>query len=506
MSGTGVPHAFELALPSPAEMAEIDRRAVALGVPVETLMERAGLAVAEVARAVLDRLGQPRGTVLVLAGPGNNGGDGWVAARHLAAAGLACRAATAVSDPASLGGAAGWAARQWSGPTVPLAEAFAAARPDLVIDALFGAGLSRAIEGEARTAIETLNSAGLPVLAVDVPSGLDGATGEVRGAAVAAGWTVTFERRKPGHLLLPGRLLCGEVCVRPIGMPPEALAGVPVQTWANAPGLWHDLLPRPAASAHKYRRGHAVVVSGPAHRTGACRLAARGALRIGAGLVTVASPPDAVPVHAAHLTAIMIEPCEPAGGLARILADPRRNAVVVGPGGGIGEPTLDHLWAALDSPAGVVIDADGLTTLAPERAGLIKRLARRKSGAPVVLTPHEGEFARLFPELVGDRLTRARTAAALAGAVVLLKGPDTVIAEPDGRAAINDSAPPTLATAGSGDVLAGFVTGLIAQGMPGFEAAAAAVWLHGAAAARFGPGLIAEDLPEMLPGVLAALA
>jgi hydroxyethylthiazole kinase-like uncharacterized protein yjeF len=380
----------------------------------------------------------------------------------------------------------------------------------LVVDGLFGAGLSRPLEGAPAQIVEALND--LPVVAIDMPSGVSGDTGEALGAVyVRATLTVTFFRKKPGHLLLPGRALCGEIVLGDIGIPAEAAnitassseaVGHKKSLHENTPTLWR--IPRPGAEGHKYSRGHCVVVSGPAHTTGAARLAARGALRVGAGLVSVASPPEAVMVHAAHLTAIMIKPFEGAAGLSALLADKRLNAVVLGPGLGVGSRTHEMVVAALTSGASVVLDADAITSFKDDSEFLFRLLHER-----CVLTPHAGEFERLFPGLLdqsASKLEAARAAAKRAGCVVLLKGADTVIAAPAGKAAINANAPPSLATAGAGDVLAGFVAGLMAQGMAAFEAAACATWLHGEAATRFGPGLIAEDLPEMLPAVLAQLA
>jgi NAD(P)H-hydrate epimerase len=370
------------------------------------------------------------------------------------------------------------------------------------------------LEGAYAQIVEGLND--LPVVAIDMPSGVSGDTGQpLGGVYVKAALTVTFFRKKPGHLLLPGRALCGEIILGDIGIPAEA-AGTKLHE--NTPALWH--VPRPRLDSHKYARGHCLVVSGPAHATGAARLAARGALRVGAGLVSVASPPDAVMVHAAHLTAVMIKPFEGAAGLSGLLSDKRLNAVVLGPGLGVGSKTHEMVVAALTSGAGasaqagatkkgVVLDADAITSFQDDCEFLFRLLHDR-----CVLTPHAGEFERLFPGLLdqsASKLDAARAAANRAGCVVLLKGADTVIAAPSGpngqqRAAINANAPPDLATAGAGDVLAGFVAGLMAQGMPAFEAAACGTWLHGDAATRFGPGLIAEDLPEMLPAVLGGLS
>ena len=315
---------------------------------------------------------------------------------------------------------------------------------------------------------------------------------------------MTFFRRKPGHLLLPGRLNCGEVTLADIGIKDAVLDDVEPQTFANAPALWLPAYRWPRLAGHKYDRGLALVVSGPKSATGAARLAARGALRAGAGLVTLASPSDAVAVNAAQLTAVMIEPFEGAAGLAAIMSDRRKNAALIGPGAGLDEVTRDAVKTLLESGAGVVLDADALSAFADQAEGLFGAVSGRASAT--VLTPHEGEFARLFGDFEGSKLERARRAAERAGAVVVLKGADSVIAAPDGRAAINENAPAWLATAGAGDVLAGFIAAHLAQGMPAFEAAAAAVWLHGAAAKAFGPGLIAEDLPESLPQVLSDLA
>jgi NAD(P)H-hydrate epimerase len=293
--------------------------------------------------------------------------------------------------------------------------------------------------------------------------------------------------------------------VADIGIPENVLSAIAPQTWANHFSIWLAQFQWPSIDANKYDRGHAVAVSGPADGTGAARLGARGALRAGAGLVTVASPIDALATNAAHLTAIMLKPFQDPGGLAEILADQRKNAVLIGPAVGIGEETRQLAHVVLTSGAAAVLDADVITSFASDSDALWAAIAEHKS-RPVVLTPHEGEFERLFPDLMdGPKLERARAAAKRSGAIVLLKGADTVIAAPDGRAAINENATPWLATAGAGDVLGGIITGLLAQRMPVFEAACAGVWLHGEAADAVGPGLIAEDLPEQLPAILARL-
>ena len=480
-----------------AEMYAADRFAAEHGVPSLTLMENAGRAVAD---EIVKRW-PPRKTI-VLCGPGNNGGDGFVVARLLKARGWGVRLALLGSREALKGDAAHMAAR-WTGDVQALSPRELAGA-ELVVDALFGAGLQRPLEGAARDIVLALNRADAPVVAVDIPSGLHGDLGRALDeVCVQADATVTFFRKKPAHVLMPGRMECGDVVVFQIGIPDAALEFIQPRIFENGPELWGRDFPRPDPLGHKYARGHALIVSGPAFATGAARLAARGALRIGAGLASVASPPDAVAVNAAHLTSIMVKPFADAAALAGLLRDKRFNAVVIGPGCGVGLPTRELVSAVMESGAAAVLDADALTSFAADPKALF-RLLRPSS----VLTPHEGEFEAVFPGLLKrspSRVEAVRAAAAAAKCVVLLKGPDTAVAEPSGRLCISTNAPPQLATAGSGDVLAGFIAGLLAQGMEPFKAAAAAAWLHGEAANLFGPGLISEDLPEQLPALLRRL-
>lgn len=482
-----------------SEMYEADRLTIASGVPGEVLMEAAGRGVAEAVMARRDP-----GSVLVLCGPGNNGGDGFVAARLLADAGWTVTLALLGPRDSLKGDAAAMAGR-WNGSVHDLHDHLDMDQ-DVIIDALFGAGLARPVEGRPADVIEAANGSAALRVAVDVPSGLDGDSGCARGAVFNAHVTVTFFREKPGHLLLPGRACCGDVELVDIGIPDAVIDRIDPRTWGNGPAHWLGQWPWPKSGGHKYSRGHAVVVSGPVHSVGAATLAAYGALRIGSGLVTVACPRDAVGPLATKLTAVMIAPLDDADGLNRILQDVRKNAVLIGPGNGVSAVTRDRVTKVLDGAVGagrgVVLDADALTVFADQPDDLFNSLNENS-----VITPHDGEFFRLFPDLKQSesKLDRARRAATRAGAVVVLKGADTVIAAPDGRALINDNAPPDLATAGAGDVLAGMITGLMAQGMPAFEAAGAAVWVHGAAGAAFGVGLIAEDLWAEIPLVLARL-
>jgi ADP-dependent NAD(P)H-hydrate dehydratase / NAD(P)H-hydrate epimerase len=476
-----------------AQMRSADAAAIAAGIAGIELMENAGAALAEAIMARFVRI-----PAIVLCGPGNNGGDGFVVARRLAQAGWPVRVAL-LGRQERLHGDAATAAKAWSGDIVSL-EPGVLQGAGLVVDALFGAGLTRPIEGVARATIEAVKEASLPVVAVDIPSGIDGDTGAILGVAAPARLTVTFHRVKPGHLLLPGREYIGELVIADIGIPDYVTAQLEVRSWANRPRLWQTLLPRRTASSHKYRHGHGLVLGGGPASSGAARMAARAALRAGAGLVTVICPEPALAIYAAQLTAVMIAPDTDQVGFVRQLEDPRRNAILLGPGGGVGEDLRQRVMAALASGKACVLDADALTSFADQPSALFAAI-----DGPCLLTPHEGEFQRLFDH-EGDKLTRVRNAAAESGAVVLLKGADTVVAAPDGRAVVQAEAPASLATAGSGDVLAGVALGLLAQSMPVFEAAAAAVWLHSEAARGLGVGMIAEDLIEALPGPLTELA
>lgn len=497
---------FELL--TPEEMARADRLTMEGGIKDGfALMLAAGRAVADIAQHMFPQK-QP---VAVLCGPGNNGGDGYVAAQYLLEAGY--EAVCFAAAPPRQGTDAMRASIFYKGQVRDLNE-FSPVSFGGIIDALYGAGLARAVEGAQATVIDAVNASGLPVVAVDLPSGISGATGMALGAAMRAKTTVTFFRKKPGHLLQPGRAHCGIIHIADIGIPDRILGEINPRVFENSPELWADSLPSPAVDAHKYSRGHAAVFSGAMHSTGAARLSAMAAARSGAGAVTLLSPPDALAVNAAHLTSIMVRETRSQQDAAQFITDRKVTAAVLGPGYGNPAFARDYTKMLLSAASGkagqfrgLVLDADGITAFENKPDELFD--THRSSATALVLTPHEGEFKRLFPDIAEDntsKIDKARKAAMRANAVVIYKGPDTVIAEPGGLAVINSNGTPFLATAGSGDVLTGIVCGLLAQGMAPFAAACASVWVHADAARRFGHGLIAEDLPAQLPAVWSSLS
>ncbi|KZB67896.1 bifunctional ADP-dependent (S)-NAD(P)H-hydrate dehydratase/NAD(P)H-hydrate epimerase [Thalassospira lucentensis] len=471
------------------QMYEADRKTIDAGTAGDVLMENAGAAVV----AEIVSRWTPR-SVTVLCGPGNNGGDGFVVARLLRHAGWSVRLGL-LCEAEKLTGDAALNAGRWDGAVERLSPALLVGA-DLIVDCLFGAGLARSIEGELAELVCAVNACGVPVIAVDVPSGVDGNGGEVRGVSIKADVTVTFCRSKPGHYLLPGRVLCGQLIVCDIGITDQTIRDIRPSLMRNEPGIWRAGIHWPGVDGHKYHRGHLLVVGG-ASMTGAGRLVARAARRAGAGLLTVVADPSALPVYAADSPGIMTAPI---ASMDDLLKDCRHNALIIGPGFGVGDETCSRIIPLLHYCRCTVLDADALTSFAEQPSTLFFAIQ-----GPTVLTPHEGEFARLFPDIEGDKLSRARAAAKRSGATVLIKGADTVIAAPDGRAAINAIDAPWLATAGSGDVLAGIIGGLMAQGMEMFDAACMGAWLHARAGADLGPGLIAEDIPEHLPVLLGEL-
>lgn len=473
------------------KMGDAEQMAMATGISGVTLMENAGHAVAEQIKKLW-----PQRPVSVLCGPGNNGGDGFVVARLLAAAGWPVRVGLLCTQD-KLQGEALHHAKLWQGNIEPLSVALLEGA-GLIVDALFGSGLTRVIDGNAAKVLSAIQEYGIPVVAVDVPSGVMGDTGVSLGA-ITANITVTFFRKKPAHLLMPGRSLCGEVIVADIGIPSSALNSIKTDVFENSPQLWGGYLPEPNAKANKYTRGHALVYGGYP-MTGAARLAAHASARAGAGLTSIACPENALPVYAASLASIIVKPLATADDFSALLADKRLSAALIGPGAGLSKNIRQFITILLASGLPVVLDADAITAFKGEPEKLKQAIIH-----PCVMTPHEGEFAGIF-NFTGDKLTRARSAAQYTGAIIILKGYDTVITSPDGRAIINSNAPATLATAGSGDVLSGIILGLLAQKMEPFLAAAAAVWLHAEAANEFGPGLIADDIADMLPRVFRKLS
>jgi hydroxyethylthiazole kinase-like uncharacterized protein yjeF len=482
------------------EMRRADQITIDSGTPSITLMENAGRGVAE---EVVRRF--PRGSkVLVCCGPGNNGGDGFVCARTLRERGyhvrlaLLCKPEELRPDPKEM-------ARRWDEGIEALTPR-AVEGAEVIVDAIWGSGLQGPVNGVVAEIIDDVKQRQLPVVAVDVPTGIDATFGNIHGIAFDAVSTVTFFRRKTGHMLLPGKRNCGEVRAVDIGIPKTVLAEVAPQTFLNEPDFWLRYYPRLKRDGHKYDRGHAVVVSGPMESTGASRMSARAALRIGAGLVSLATSKSAFYINAAQLTSVMLAVYEGGPGLAEVLiSDPRRNAALIGPGAGATDETRENVAAVLSSEATVIIDAEGLTAFEAQPQELFALIQQRS--APTILTPHKGEFDRLFPELgnAESKLEQAKRAAEISGGVIVFKGPDTVVSAPDGLSAITEQAPPWLATAGTGDVLAGMITGLCAQGMSPFDAAVAAVWMHAELARTIGPGMISEDMPDVMPTLVQRL-
>lgn len=481
------------------EMIRAEKLAIEAGTSSLTLMENAGSSVAE---DVVRRFA--RGSkIVILCGPGRNGGDGFVAARRLRERGFHIRLAL-LGEKEKLPPEPMEMAKRWDESIEPMSpQCLDGAQ--VIVDAIFGTGLRDDVRDIPAQMIEEITKRRLPVVAVDMPTGVDATSGQIRGSAFKAVSTVTFFRRKTGQVLFPGRLYCGDVTAADIGIPASVMKDVGPRVFSNQPELWLKYYPRLKIDGHKYDRGHAVVVSGEMERTGASRLAARGALRVGAGLVSVATSKAAFYINAAQLTSIMVDAFEGPEGLSGLLADPRKNAVLIGPGAGVSQETQELVSAVLASEAGVVIDADGLSAFADEPVHLFDQIKQRT--APVIITPHEGEFARIFPDLAEktSKLERARRAAQISGAVVVLKGPDTVIAAPNGVAGLTENGKPWLATAGTGDVLAGVILGLLAQGMEALDAAMAGVWLQGEVARVCGPGMISEDMADRLPEVLHEL-
>ncbi|KZL21842.1 Bifunctional NAD(P)H-hydrate repair enzyme Nnr [Pseudovibrio axinellae] len=494
---------------TPLQMKKADRLTIEGGTSGLTLMHNAGKVVLEALQEIL----YPHSRILVLCGPGNNGGDGFVVAQLASDEGFDVRVAL-VCDPAALTGDAELAYDEMSLDLTSLENMRSlmeeVSDDDVIVDALFGAGLSRPLDYEILQLVQRINASSAQCVAIDLPSGVSGKSGEVQGEAVHADITVTFFRAKPGHYLFPGRAHCGEIIIEQIGLEDDVLSKVGPTAFYNCDKIWGDIPDMPAVAGHKYNRGHTLVVSGPKFATGASRLAARAAQRAGSGLVSIVAREQAAHVHAAHLNSIMICLADRIADFERILEDQRLNCVVIGPAVGVGRETQERVVQCLLDERGVVIDADALMSFEPKPEILFEYIAQAQTGARVVLTPHEEEFRRLFPDLneatsTACKVERVQQAAARAGAVVVLKGADTVIADPAGAVAINASGTPWLASAGTGDVLAGIIGGYLAQGLSAYQAAAKGVWVHGRAAEYAGDGLIAEEVIDHIPDVITEL-
>ncbi len=474
---------------TPNQMAKADRLATKFGITSLELMENAGRAIVE----IIEKNYSPC-NVAIFCGPGNNGGDGFVVARLLSEKGWQVELAL-LGEKSRLKGDAKINAERFKGDILAF-ENIDLSNKRLIVDAIFGAGLNRDIDGQAKKIVQKINQSKIDVISVDVPSGIDGANGAIRGIAVRAKHTISFFRAKPGHYLLPARQYCGQLHIKNIGINDKVLEQIEDNCRLNNPELWQ--MPKREIMSHKYDYGHCLIMSGDELHSGAARLAARAALRIGAGLVSLAGKKEALLVHANHVSAIMLKEISNVTDLSNLLRDKRYNALIIGPAFGVGERTREFVLAALESEINMVIDADAISSFEENSQILFAAIAKRKN-KNIILTPHEGEFKRLFPNFDGTKIDRAKKGAKLSGAIIVLKGADTIIALPNGFVAINNNAPPNLATAGSGDVLCGIIGGLLAQKMPAQQAACAGVYLHGLAAQKFGKsGLIADDLPDLL--------
>lgn len=481
---------------TPKQMALADHLAIQNGTSGIELMQNAG----DVLFKALRQHSTNAKDILIVCGIGNNGGDGFVLAERLFKANIRVSVCI-IGEPSQISGDA-----RLAFDAIPAAVT-RVQKPkwdtyDLIVDGLFGAGLARDITGDYAKAVLAMNAAPAKILAIDLPSGINGETGQISGCAIEADLTVTFFRQKPGHILLPGKAHCGDVILGQIGITDNVLDTIAPSIFHNEPQLWSDLLPSPQQSGHKYSRGHTLSISGPIEKSGAIRLAANAALRIGSGLVTIAAPTDTLHVHAARTDALMLASMDNAEQLAGLLDDPRLNSICIGPGLAPDENTRNLVLAILSHDLSVVLDAGALSAFTDLPQTLHQAIRKRTNNT--VLTPHDGEFNRIFPTLKSAKckLQRTQLGAEFVDATVILKGPDTVIADGVRKTTISDNGSPWLATAGSGDVLTGAIAGLLAQGMPAFEAACAAVWFHGEASQIVGAGLISSDLDQGLKTAL----
>ena len=479
---------------------EVDRFTIEQGVAGATLMEAAGKQLATVLTEYIGTPLEAGGVVIILCGPGNNGGDGFVAAKYLDQLGYLVSLRCTIL-PSELKGDAKKAAQAWSGEVEAIStKGFKDAAA--IVDCLFGTGLKRPIENDLESLVKAVNASEAFVLSADVPSGLCADTGKPLGECIEADATVTFAFKKQGQVIVPGRYFCGgnaNIHIANIGVSPDALGHIKATVHENIPSLWGQCFPYSGPQTHKYGRGHMLVLGGKEPTLGASRLASLAGLRVGAGLVTLAAPTETYAVQASALMDVMVRRFDSAFGFMGIVNDPRIRAVLVGPGAGRGEKTFDLVKQVGAKKKSLVLDADALASLV-DRVDIISQL----KSPEVILTPHEGEFAKLFPSLnfQENRLDAVTQAAEQTNAIVVLKGVSTIVAAPDGRASISANAPSWLSVGGTGDVLSGMICGLITQGMPAFEAASAGVWIHGEAGMAAGRGLIASDLLDVIPKVL----
>jgi len=482
-------------------MEQLDRDTISCGTLGIQLMEQAGSSAVE----QICHHYSPIPT-LVLCGPGNNGGDGFVIARLLAQQGFNVQVAQALPKGHYQNDAA-IMEQKYIGEAIALEECCKVIddqQYQLVIDALFGTGLNRPIEGIYHTVLQKVSTLKAPIVAIDIPSGINGNTGQVQGIAAPAMLTVTFAFKKLGHTLIPGRDYCGKIIVTDIGHPPNLLQDIRSDYIENHPELWQKYLPSPSNQSHKYNRGYTLIYGGPIACTGASRMASYAALRAGAGICSIACTPAALPIYAASVTAIMTKSYSSDAELNKMLDSNKLNALLIGPGAGVNDTTRRHTLMMLNTQLPCVLDADALTCFSDNPQILFNAIKQRN--AATILTPHSGEFDRIFGITTPEkRIESVMKAAMNSGAIIILKGADSIIGTPDGNVTINTHASFHLATAGAGDVLAGIIAGLLATNMPPYKAVQAAIWIHGECGIRCGKGLIAEDLIDVLPNILHSL-
>ena len=471
------------------QMIESEACAIISGISELTLMENAGKAVAQYVEEHYNN----NHTILILCGPGNNGGDGFVIARLLHNIGYKISIAHYKTDKISPN-MKHMMDKAKNIEILDLLNDQINFDTDIIIDALFGTGISRAFS--LTKIVHYIANSPAKIIAVDIASGINSDTGEIMQNAIKADITITFAAKKLGHLLNPGKLYSGLVIAKDIGVD----ISTKYTAYENSPTLWN--IPHIEYESHKYSRGFAIINGGDIQCTGAARLAAKAAQRSGAGVVTLASPLNAAHIYHSSLMSVMVKQYDSEQSFTQILSDKRISSILLGPGNGVNSETKQKILTALKHITRCILDADALTVFQDDHELLFENI----KDSQVVMTPHEGEFHKLFPTCTGDKVIRAFDAAKLSNSIIVLKGNDTIIASPSGHVAVNSNAPSTLATAGSGDVLAGIITGLSSTGLDLFDCACAATWIHAECANYFGIGLIAEDIIDMIPKVLQNLS